>query len=144
MTSKERQEKIVALMKQWQKLENAGVSQTAKVMERTDHPLIRAVMEIIQRDSLMHYRIQQLIIDSWESQRINVFTDDLVEAWDAIEQHIQTERRSIEMAQASLAGLEGAGSVVQQYLVRYLLADEQKHDKLLADLDLIKRKMYPG
>ena len=30
-----------------------------------------------------------------------------------------------------------------EYLISYLLADEQKHDKLLDDLALIKKRMYP-
>ena len=29
------------------------------------------------------------------------------------------------------------------YLLTWLLEDEKKHDKLLADLSLIKRAMYP-
>ena len=33
--------------------------------------------------------------------------------------------------------------MVQQYLLNYLLEDEKKHDKLLDDLELIKKKMYP-
>jgi hypothetical protein len=144
MTTKEKQEKITAQMKTWQKLEDAAVTQTAKILELVEHPLIRAVMEIIQRDSQMHRRVQQLIVDSWEKERINVCTDELAAVWEAIEQHIQIERKTIELAQAGLAEIKNTNSVVQQYLLSYLLADEQKHDKLLADLDLIKRKMYPG
>ena len=34
--------------------------------------------------------------------------------------------------------------MVQQYLVNYLIVDEEKHDKLLDDLNLIKMGMYPG
>ncbi|MFZ5785408.1 MAG: hypothetical protein ACOY3Y_03100 [Acidobacteriota bacterium] len=143
MSTKELQEKLVARMETWQKLEKAAVTQTAKIMEQTDHPLIRAVAEIIQRDSMMHYRVQQLIIDSLEKESVPMLMDQLEKAWESIEQHVKLEKKTIEMAEASLKDMEGTRNVVQLYLIRYLLNDEQKHDKLLADLDLIKRKMFP-
>lgn len=143
MSMKEQQEKLVQKMKVWQKLENAAVSQTAKIMEKTEHPLIRAVAEIIQRDSHMHFRIQQLIIDSYEQAAVPVLVDQLEAVWDTVEDHIRIERKTIEMAKASLQAIEGSKDVVQQYLLQYLLEDEKKHDRLLTDLELIKKKMYP-
>jgi len=143
MGMKENLEKLADTMKRWQKLENAAIAQTARIMEETEHPLIRSVMEIIQNDSKNHYRIQQLIIDSVEKEYINVFTDDLAKAWDSIEKHIALEKKTIEMAAESLAALEGSKNVVQLYLLDYLRTDEEKHDKMLADLDRIKRAMYP-
>jgi hypothetical protein len=143
MPGKEQQENLVARMKQWQKLETAAVAQTARIIEMTEHPLIRLVAEIIQRDSQMHHRAQQFVIDSLEKASIPVPVEQLTEIWDAIEEHIRIERRTIETAKESLALLKGSSSVLQQYVLSYLLADEQKHDKLLADLELIKRKMYP-
>jgi bacterioferritin (cytochrome b1) len=143
MSGKEQQENLVARMKQWQKLETAAVAQTARIIEKTEHPLIRLVAEIIQRDSQMHHRTQQLVIDSLEKASIPVPVEQLTEIWDAIEEHIRIERRTIETAKESLGLLNGSSSVLQRYLLSYLLADEKKHDKLLADLELIKRKMYP-
>ena len=143
MSVKAKQEELVKLMKQWQKLENNAVAQTAKIMTEVDHPLIRLVMEIIQRDSNMHHRVQQLIIDATEGGFIEINPDDLVGAWDSIENHIKIEKKTIELAQASLRALEGTSkTVLQQYLVDYLLTDEQKHDKMLSDLDTIKRGMF--
>jgi hypothetical protein len=130
-------------MKEWQRLEDATVAQTAKIKMKTDNPLIRLVMEIIQRDSNMHHRIQQLIINSMEKARIDIPVDDLVNIWDSIEQHIEMERKTVELGKVSLAELEGSGNVVQQYLLTFLMRDEEKHDKLLSDLELIKKGMYP-
>ena len=48
MGMKENLEKLAATMKRWQKLENAAIAQTARIMEQTEHPLIRQVMEIIR------------------------------------------------------------------------------------------------
>ena len=143
MQGKELQENVVQRMKQWQKLETAAVGQTATIMEKTDHPLLRLVAEIIQHDSQMHHRVQQLIIDSFEKSPVSVPVEQLAQIWDAVEDHIRIEKKTIEMATGSLEALKGSSNVVQQYLLHYLLADEQKHDKLLADLDLIKKKMYP-
>ena len=143
MSMKENLENLAGTMKRWQKLENAAIAQTARIMEETEHPLIRAVMEVIQNDAKNHYAIQQLIIDIVEKEYVNVFTDDLVKVWDSIEKHIQLEKKTIEMADESLKALEGSKNVVQLYLLDYLRADEEKHDKLLADLDRIKKAMYP-
>ena len=143
MSMKENQEKLAGTMKRWQKLEDAAISQAARIMEEAEHPLIRAVMEVIKNDSENHHRIQQLIIDSVEKEHINVFTDDLAKVWESIERHIALEKKTIDMAAESLAALEGSKNVVQLYLLDYLRMDEEKHDKLLADLDRIKRAMYP-
>jgi DNA polymerase sigma len=143
MSTKEQLEKVVEIMKRWQRIENAAVVQTAQVIDETENSLIRLVMEIIQRDSNIHHRVQQTIIDSLERQAINVFYDDLDKVWSSIEKHIAIEKQTIELAKASLDALEGTRNPVQQYLISYLLADEAKHDKLLDDLALIKKRMYP-
>ncbi len=143
MSTKEKQEKLVARMREWQRLEDATIAQTAQIRLKTQNPLIRLVMEIIQRDSVMHHRVQQMIKDSIERERINVPPSDLADIWDAIEAHTEMERKTVELGRLSLEELEGTGNVVQSYLLAYLKADEEKHDKLLADLELIKKGMYP-
>jgi ribonucleotide reductase beta subunit family protein with ferritin-like domain len=143
MGTKEKLEQVVGIMKRWQKAENAAVHQTSKIMEDTENPLIRLTMEVIQRDSNLHHRVQQMVIDSIEREYIPVLTPDLEKVWDSIEKHIRIEKQTIDMAQQALGALEGTKNPVQQYLISYLLEDEKKHDKLLADLDLIKKQMYP-
>ena len=143
MKTKEKLEKVAEIMKRWQKIENTAVAQTSQVMDETDNSLIRLVMEIIQRDSNMHHRVQQVVIDSLEREAINVFYDDLDKVWTSIEKHIAVEKKTIELATEALKALEGTKNPVQQYLISYLLTDEEKHDKLLADLTLVKKKMYP-
>jgi len=143
MSTKEKQEQLVEQMKTWQKLENATIRQTAQILEETNHPLIRMVTELIQRDSSMHYKVQQMIIDSLERDSVPVLVDELEKVWSSIDKHIQLERKTVEVAQESLKAIKGTHNVVQQYLLNYLLEDEKKHDKLLSDLELIKKKMYP-
>ena len=96
-----------------------------------------------QRDSQMHYLVQQWIADSLESKTVNLTPEELGKIWDTIERHIELEKKSVEAAEQSLASLKGKSMVIQTYLLNYLLEDERKHNNLLASLDSIKRKMYP-
>jgi hypothetical protein len=144
MSIKEAQEKVVQNMRTWQKIENASVASTGAVIDKTENPVVRLVMEIIQRDSQMHYRVQELIGDSLSTKAIALSTDELADIWDLIEKHIALEEKTIEMAKDSLAATEGMkGMLVQRYLLEYLLNDEEKHNTLLAKLEAFKKGMYP-
>jgi hypothetical protein len=142
MSTREKEKKLVETLRAWQHVENRSVAQTAEIIDRTRNPVIRMVMEIIQRDSAFHHRVQQFIIDSIETQPVTLSVDDLAQVWDAIEVHIEAERRTGELAAAAEKALAGTKNVVQQYLLAYLASDEKKHDQLLDDLALIKRGMY--
>lgn len=144
MSTKEAQEKIVANMTKWQKIENAAVSSTGRIIEQTANPIVRLVMEIIQRDSQMHYRVQELIKDSLTTKAIALTPDEVGDVWGAIEKHIELEKQTVALAQDSLKAIEGKkGMLVQAYLLEYLLKDEQKHDAILDKLNEIKKGMYP-
>ena len=143
MSTKEIQEKIVANMRRWQKIENASVASTGKVIEKTDNPVVRMVMEIIQRDSQMHYRIQEMIADSLEAKTITLTPDELGGVWDLIEKHIELEKMTVQLAHEALEALKDKKMVVQEYLIRYLLEDEEKHNTILEKLGIIKKGMYP-
>ena len=143
MSTKEIQENIVSNMHRWQKIENASVASTGKVMEKTENPVVRLVMEIIQRDSQMHYRIQEMIADSLETKTITLTPEELASVWDLVEKHIELEKKTVQFAEEALSALKGKKMVVQEYLLDYLLIDENKHNKILANLETIKKGMYP-
>ena len=143
MSTKAIQQQIVSNMRHWQKIENASVASTGNVLEQTTNPIIRIIMEIIQRDSQMHYRIQELIADSLESKTITLIPDELGEVWDLIEKHIKLEKKTVEFANEALEALKGKKMLVQEYLINYLLEDEEKHNKVLERLEDIKKGMYP-
>lgn len=143
MGLKDQQEKIIANMKNWQKVENASVDSVQEVIDKTDNPVIKIVMEIIKRDSQMHHRVQQMIIDSLEKDTVKISPEDLVEVWDLIEKHIAIEERAADLGRLSLEATEGTkGMLVPRYLLKFLITDEEKHDKLLEDLELLKKGMY--
>lgn len=143
MSTKEIQEKIIDNMHRWQKIENASVASTGKIMDNTDNTVVRMVMEIIQRDSQMHYRLQEMIADSLSTKTLALSPDELGKVWDMIEQHIELEKKTVQLAEEALEALKGKKMVVQEYLLHYLLTDEEKHNKILADLEVIKKGMYP-
>jgi hypothetical protein len=143
MSTKEIQEQIIANMRQWQKIENASVASTGKVIEKSDNPIVRLVMEIIQRDSQMHYRIQELIADSLESKVVALTPEELGDVWEMIEKHIDLEKKTVALALDSLQALKGRKMVVQEYLLDYLRIDEEKHNQVLETLSTIKKGMYP-
>jgi len=143
-SKKEAQEKLVASMKSWKKIENASIASTGRVIEKTENPIVRLVMEIIQRDSQMHYRVQQWIEESLEGKAISLSPDEIGEVWGMIEDHITLEKKTLELAQNSLESIKDSkGMLVQAYLLQYLLEDEQKHNTLLQRLADIQKGMYP-
>jgi hypothetical protein len=144
MSTKEAQDQIVKNMRKWQKVENASVMSTSSVVDKTENPVIRLIMEVIQRDSHMHHRVQGMIADSLEQSPMTVTPEEISAVWDLIEKHAEIEKTTIDLATSSLAAIEGVKSLtVQHYLLKYLLADEQKHDSLLANLEAIKKNIYP-
>lgn len=140
---KETQEQLVATMREWQKVENQGVVSTSQIMEQTNNPLLRLVMEIIQRDSQMHYRVQDLIAGSLESKALELNIDEMATLAGMIEKHLELEQKTIDMARESLEKIKGKGLAIQSYLLEYLLKDEEKHAEILQNLSGIRSHMYP-
>ena len=143
MSTKEIQQELVSTMKRWQKVENEAIASTGEVIKQTDNPIIRLVMEIIQRDSQMHYWVQGWIADTLEFKTVSLSPDELEKVWAMVEKHIEIEKKTIELAEKSLSSIKGRKMVVQEYLLKYLLEDEQKHSNLLSQLEGIKLGQHP-
>ncbi len=143
VSTKDLQKNLVDQMKAWQKIETASVDSTGQIMEQTDNLLIKMIMEIIQSDSKLHYKVQSLITDTLEKAPIPLSTDELSSIWDSIEVHIKYEKQMVSLVQNALAQVKGRGMMVQEYLLNYLLRDEEKHDALLDALEQVKRGVTP-
>ena len=143
MSLKELQQEIISNMKSWQKTEDATIALTGQVMEKTDNPVVRMVMEIIQRDSQMHYNIQEWIADSLKDKTVSLTPEEIGNVWKLIERHIEIEKKSVEFAEQAIQALKGKSMVIQSYLLNYLLEDEKKHNNLLNNLENIKKGMHP-
>ncbi len=143
-STQEVQEDLVANMTARRKIENASVASTGRVTEKTENPIVRLVMEIIQRDSQMHHRVQQWIADSLTGKAVSLSPDELGQVWEMIEEHIAIEKKTQTLASESLEAAKGSrGMLLQAYLLEYLLEDEKKHDLLLQRLGEIQKGMYP-
>jgi hypothetical protein len=133
-------EELRTTLKRWQEIEDASVAHTTALMERTKNPLIRLVMEIIRQDSVMHKRVQQVILDSLEQQAFTLTPEELADIWDMIEKHAELEKETIALAEKARRNCR---LFVQRHLLTYLIEDEQKHDRLMEQLEDFKRGIYP-
>ena len=142
MTQKEIQEKIVATMKRWQKIEDEAVLSIGEIMGTIGNPLPRAVFEIIQQDARNHRRVQGLIIQAGGKSGFQLTVEQLGELSKVISRHIQVEERMIAAASDSLKALEGKKMILHEYLLRYLEQDEKKHMELLRGLENLKKHIH--
>jgi hypothetical protein len=140
---KDLQSEIVDTMKEWQKMEDASLASTGRIIEKTTNPIIRLAMEIIQRDSQMHYNVEKWVAESLQGAAISLTPEELSSVWSMIEHHIELERKMVGAVEMLLPSLKGKRMVVQEYLLNYLLEDETKHTNLLKRLEGIKRGMLP-
>ena len=143
MTTKEIQEKLVDTMHKWQKIEDAAVDSTGKIIESTDNPLIRLVMEIIQADSRLHRRVQEFIAATLTEKAVSLTPEEMGKVSEAIEKHNAIEKQMVGYVDDTLSALKGRKMLVQEYLLNYLWDDEKKHETLLSILDKVKEGMYP-
>jgi hypothetical protein len=137
---KELNENLVKTLKKWQKIEDESVKSTSAIIAKTKNPIVRQIMEIIKQDSAMHKKVQQVIIDSFEKEAINLEPDELSDIWGMVEDHIELEKETIRLAEESR---KNSNSFIVRYLLGYLMTDEQKHNDLLQQMEDIKRGMYP-
>jgi hypothetical protein len=133
-------EELVATLTRWQQIEDTSVSQTTAIIEQTSNPLVRLIMEIIRQDSAMHKRVQQVILDGLQKEAFTLTPEELGAIWHLIEQHAELEKETIALAEKARRNCR---LFVHRALLTYLLEDEQKHDRLLAQLEDFKRSIYP-
>ena len=136
----QRIQELVDALRSWQAIERHGIESTGVMIERTDNPLVRIVLEIIRHDSMMHHRVQQFLIDSLTLEGLRLTPEELGVIWEQIAAHQALERQSVELARRAT---ERAPSIAHKQILEYLLTDESKHDTLLARLEELKSAIYP-
>lgn len=129
-------DRLIPIMEQWQKIEDASIQSTTQIIKMNANPLIHVVMEIIRQDSAMHRRVQQLIIDHFNSKELSLEKDELEEVWDLLMEHDLMEKKTIALAKDAL---EEAKDTPVGYLLEYLMTDEKKHDKMIDELEKINK-----
>jgi rubrerythrin len=136
----ERTAKLVDMLRRWQAIERQAIEHTGNMMEKTPNPLIRQILEIIRNDSVQHHRVQQFIIDSMTTTPVTLTPDELATIWDELQAHDQLEREVITLGKELR---DDCKFFVQRTLLDYLIYDEEKHDKLIGDLEKFKSQLYP-
>ncbi len=139
-STKESNDKLVAIMKEWQKVENTSIDSIRSGLKKVKNPLVAQVLKIIKYDSTMHHHVQQFIIDSLEKKAVTLTPEELAEVWDVIEAHIKMERATIALGQRAR---DASNNFVHKYFIDYLQKEEAKHDELLEKLEDVKKNMYP-
>ncbi len=134
----ERVEKMVSVLRQWQAIERQAISDTAEITETTGNPFVRTVMEIIRHDSIMHHRVQQFLVDCVTKEDVSLTREEVEEIWERIEAHDRVEKKTLELARELL---DEVWSPLHKHLLSYLLADEEKHETMLAYLEEVKQGM---
>jgi hypothetical protein len=143
MKTKEVQENLVKSMEKWQEIERRSVASTGAVIVRTKNPLLQLVMEIINHDSQLHHRVQQMIIDSVGGKPLALTPEDTNAVSQLLDNHMRLENEMVDMVNAMLVQVRDKKMAVQEYLLRFLVEDEKKHATMLASLDHVKRGMFP-
>ena len=139
-SGKESNEKLVAIMKEWQKVEEKSIKSIGEISRKIKNPLVKQVLSIIKKDSAQHAKVQQFVIDSLTKKPVTLTPEELGAVWSAIDSHIKMERATIELGQRAK---DASRDFVHKYLINYLMTDERKHEELLEQLENIKSKIYP-
>ena len=133
-------EELKDTLRQWQELEDQTIEQTTAIAFKSQNALVKLVMEIIRHDSAMHRRVQQAMLDSLEKEAFTLTPEELADVWDMIEKHAEMEKATIVLAEKAKRNCR---LFVLRHLLTYLIDDEQKHDRLLSQLEDFKRQLYP-
>lgn len=139
-SQKEQQEELVALLKRWQKLEEEGITFLNSLQGETDNPVLKEVLEIIKQDSGQHRRVQQLLIDGLTKEAFTVTPEEVAAIWEKLEEHDELEKETISMAHEAR---RSSNQLFIRFFLGYLLADEEKHHRMLENLEDVKRGLYP-
>ena len=139
-SQKEQMEDLVALLRSWQTLEEKGIQFLTRLQGETTNPVLLEVLEIIKQDSGQHRRVQQLILDGLTKEAFTVTPEEVAAVWEKLEEHDELEKESIAMAHEAR---RNSSQLFVRYFLGYLLADEEKHHRMLENLEDVKRGLYP-
>jgi hypothetical protein len=129
--------KFLKAIRDWQSLEDETIKYSNDMMKKSSNPLIRMTMEMIKHDSEKHKIMQQMLLDSLTKEALHLSIDELVEISETLNRHMAAEAKSLEFADDAIKNSE---LFETRYILSMLLADENKHHKLLGDLNGLKRK----
>ena len=139
-SQKQEMQELADLLKHWQGLEEKGIAFLTELQAKTDNPILREIMEIVKHDSANHRRVQQLLLDGLTEKAFTLAPEEVGKIWEKLAEHDALEEETIRLAEEAR---KKTTHPVFRYFLSYLLADEEKHHRLLQNLEDIKRNLYP-
>jgi len=143
MKTKEIEEKLVRILKGWQKIEDEAVISTDEIIAASGNSITRSIFEIIHHDAQNHRRVQEVIIRGHEKAGFVMTVEQLEELAKVISRHMEVEKRMREAAEEALGLIQGKNMVLHEYFLNYLLEDEKKHMDMLKGIEDLKRAIHP-
>lgn len=113
-------------IREWHKLEDVTIQ------------LIRTTTEMIRHDSEKQKVMLQMLIESLTKEALHLNPEKLSLLSEALENHLESETRSIEFAEFSLE--KSNVFVAKCRMLSHLIADERKHHSLLGKLNELKKR----
>ena len=123
----------------WQVMEDETIALCEEIVSSTDNALIKTMAGIIGADSAKHKQVLSLITEALQGT-ITLTPDELGTLSVLLDKHMKLEQASIDMA---MREYDNSRHFVVRHLLSYLLQDEQKHMKILQQLNDYKRQLYP-
>jgi len=143
MSMRERYEQIASTMTDWKLLEKRSAESIEKVKEKCGNPLICLMMDIIENDSRIHERLQELIVSSLQKQQITLNLDEVGEVIELIRDHTRIKGEMVQKTESMLEQLKDKSLRIQEFLLKTIIADEKKHKEMLEGVEKIRQGLYP-
>jgi len=123
---------FLKLMADWQAVEERMVGYAEDEKAKSQHPVIRAVLDILELDAQKYCRLQQMVAESVKKEALHLSPEEL----QALSAHIN---KRLEMEERTLALAEKAAEKSQvffpRYLLQYLISSLKKENALLRQFD---------
>lgn len=143
MTMQEQHERFREAITVLRERDLESASLVREVKDNCANPLICLVMDIIENDAVIHARIEEVIAQSLEEKAMSFSPEEIGEVIGLIRRHVDLKRQAATLAEETIDGVTDKSLGLQTFLMRGLLADEQKHRDLLEGIEKVRSHLYP-
>jgi rubrerythrin len=135
MKGKKADQRLIEILRSWRTTETYTIKGCEKLLARSDNQLVKTIISAIRSDSEKHRDILQLILDSMTKQAIHLTPEEIADIASSIDRHISIEEKTIGYTEKAIGK---ATDPVMKQLLRYILDDEKKHERMLTQLSELK------
>ena len=124
--------KILEFLKEQIELEERIVKMAEKTVSKTENVLVRGMIRGIALDSKKHANLLNAMIGLLLSKTPFLSVQERKDIGESIKEHIELEEKAIETYTEML---KEVANKPMRLLLKYLIADEQRHHELLTRID---------